>query len=264
MNESLPTPKPLQDRVILVTGSSQDIGKAVALDLALHGATVVLLSRNARRLEAVYDEIVAAGGPEPAAIPMDLLETSDEQFEQLALQIYKELGRLDGIVHRAAHLYALSPLRDQRIEEWMNQFRINTVAPFALTRACLPLLARSPDASVVSSVGETHGLKASPYWGAFSVSKAGLSHLTCRLLPASGTARTCGSTCWCRDRCIRPSARVPILAWPRRNCRRSIRCCRPSATGPGRKVPVAAVKSSNSIPDRVFFAELTSCEPCFC
>ena len=177
MNESLPTSKPLQDRVILVTGSSQGIGKAVALDLALHGATVVLLSRNARRLEAVYDEIVAAGGPEPAAIPMDLLETSDEQFEQLALQIYKELGRLDGIVHCAAHLYALSPLRDQRIEEWMNQFRINTVAPFALTRACLPLLARSPDASVVF-VGETHGLKASPYWGAFSVSKAGLSHLT--------------------------------------------------------------------------------------
>lgn len=48
----------------------------------------------------------------------------------------------------------------------MNQFRINTVAPFALTRACLPLLARSPDASVVF-VGETHGLKASPYWGIF-------------------------------------------------------------------------------------------------
>ena len=134
----------LQDRVILVTGSSQGSGKAVALHLALHGATVVLLSRNARRLEAVYDEIVAAGGPEPAAIPMDLLETSDEQFEQLALQIYKELGRLDGIVHCAALLYALSPLRDQRIEVWMNQFRINTVAPFALTRACLPLLARSP------------------------------------------------------------------------------------------------------------------------
>lgn len=63
---------------------------------------MVLLSRNARRLEAVYDEIVAAGSPEPAAIPMDLTETSDEQFEQLALQIYKELGRLDGIVHCAA------------------------------------------------------------------------------------------------------------------------------------------------------------------
>lgn len=177
MNDYLPQADELKDRVILVTGATQGIGRAVAMDFASRGATIVLLARGARRLEAVYDEIVAAGYPEPAAIPLDLLTTTDEQFEQLALQIYKTVGRLDGIVHCAAHMYALSPLKDQRIEEWMNQFRINTVAPFALTRACLPLLTRSPDAAVVF-VGETHGLKASPYWGAFSVSKSGLSHLT--------------------------------------------------------------------------------------
>ena len=167
----------LAGRVILVTGATQGIGRAVALGAARHGATVVLLARNIKRLEAVYDEIIGAGGPEPAAIPLDLLTASDDDLNAIGFRIHQELGRLDGIVHCASHFYALSPLRDQGIEEWMNQFRINTVAPFALTRACLPLLARSPDASVVF-VGETHGLKASPYWGAFSVSKAGLSHLT--------------------------------------------------------------------------------------
>ena len=59
-------------------------------------------------------------------------------------------------MHCASHFYALSPLVDQRIDEWMNQYRINTVAPFALTRACLPLLKQAADASVVF-VGETHG-----------------------------------------------------------------------------------------------------------
>lgn len=167
----------LAGRVLLVTGATQGIGRETALAAAAHGATVVLLARSVKGLEKVYDAIVEAGGPEPVAIPLDLLTASDDDFNTLAYQIKQAVGRLDGIVHCAAHFYALSPLRDQRIEEWMNQYRINTVAPFALTRACLPLLARSPDASVVF-VGETHGLKASPYWGAFSVSKAGLSHLT--------------------------------------------------------------------------------------
>lgn len=165
----------LAGRVILVTGATQGVGRAVALAAARHDATVVLLARNIKRLEAVYDEIVSAGSPEPAAIPLDLLTASDEDFNAVAFKIHQELGRLDGIVHCASHFYALSPLRDQGIEEWMNQFRINTVAPAALTRACLPLLAQSPDASVLA-VGESHGLHPGPYWGGFAVSHAGLPH----------------------------------------------------------------------------------------
>lgn len=166
----------LAGRVLLVTGATQGIGRETALAAARHGATVVLLARSVKGLEKVYDEIVAAGLPEPLAIPLDLLKASDDEFNTLAFQIKQAVGRLDGIVHCAAHFYALSPLVDQRIDEWMNQYRINTVAPFALTRACLPLLKQAPDASVVF-VGETHGQHPGPFWGAFGASKAGLGYL---------------------------------------------------------------------------------------
>jgi NAD(P)-dependent dehydrogenase (short-subunit alcohol dehydrogenase family) len=178
MHATQDTPLPsdlLAGRTILVTGASQGLGRAVALAAAAHGATVVVLARNIKRLEAVYDDILAAGGPEPAAIPLDLLTASDDDFNAVAVKIHQELGQLDGMVHCASHFYALSPLENQGIDEWMNQFRINTVAPAALTRACLPLLKASADASVVA-VGETHGLHPGPFWGGFAVSHAGLPH----------------------------------------------------------------------------------------
>jgi NAD(P)-dependent dehydrogenase (short-subunit alcohol dehydrogenase family) len=166
----------LAGRVVLVTGATQGIGRETALAAAAHGATVVLLARSVKGLEKVYDDIVAAGGPEPVAIPLDLLKASDDDFNTMAYQIKHAVGRLDGIVHCAAHFYALSPLVDQRIDEWMNQYRINTVAPFALTRACMPLITAAADASVVF-VGETHGQQAGPFWGAFGASKAGVGYL---------------------------------------------------------------------------------------
>lgn len=164
------------DRVLLVTGATQGIGRETALSAARHGATVVLLARSVKGLEKVYDEIVNEGLPEPLAIPLDLLKATDDEFNTLAFQIKQAVGRLDGIVHCASHFYASSPLVDQRIDEWMNQYRINTVAPFALTRACLPLLKAAPDASVVF-VGETHGQHPGAFWGAFGASKAGLNYL---------------------------------------------------------------------------------------
>lgn len=167
----------LSGRVILVTGATQGIGREAALCYARHGATVVLLARSVRRLEAIYDEIVDAGYPEPAAIPLDLYKAADNEYVSLAQQVYDTLGRLDGIVHCACHFYALSPLMNQGIDEWMDQYRVNTVAPFALTRACLPLLIESPDAAVLF-VGETHGEQPGPFWGGFGASKAGLHYLT--------------------------------------------------------------------------------------
>ncbi|MDF0605309.1 SDR family oxidoreductase [Neisseriaceae bacterium TC5R-5] len=167
----------LAGRVILVTGATQGIGREAALTFAAHGAAVVLLARSVKGLEKVYDEVMALGAPEPAAIPLDLLTATETEFNNLAMMVKRELGGLDGIVHCASHFYALSPLENQTIEEWMNQYRINTVAPFALTRACLPLLKAAPDASVLF-VSETHALHPGPFWGGFGASNAGLAYLT--------------------------------------------------------------------------------------
>jgi len=171
-----PTPSLLAARVILVTGAGQGLGRAVALECARHGATVALLGRRQEKLEATYDAIEAAGGPEPALVPLDLAAAGSAEYEALAQLLRKDLKRLDGIAHCASHFVALGPLADQTLETWLTLLRVNLAAPFAITRACLPLLASAPGSSVVFT-GETHGENPAAYWGGFAVSKSGLGPL---------------------------------------------------------------------------------------
>jgi len=171
-----PPPALLDGRVILVTGAGQGLGRAVALACAAHGATVALLGRKLEKLEATYDAITGAGGREPAMIPLDLSSAGSVEFEQLSQLVRRDLGRLDGMAHCAAHFVPLGPLANQTLEQWMALLRVNLAAPFALSRACLPLLAKSADPSIVLA-GETHGVAPRAYWGGFAVSKAALSTL---------------------------------------------------------------------------------------
>lgn len=166
----------LQDRVVLVTGAGRGLGRAVALACAAHGATVALLGRKPEALTETYDAIVAAGGREPAAIPMDLATAGDREFETLAGMLRRDLGRLDALVHCAVHFTPLVPLRDQSLEQCLAHLRVNLAAPFALTRACLPMLEAAPDGAVVFTA-ETHAFRPAAYWGAFAVSKSGLGTL---------------------------------------------------------------------------------------
>ena len=166
----------LAGRVILVTGAGQGLGRAVALACAAHGATVALLGRRQEKLEATYDTIAKAGGPEPALVPLDLAAAASAEYEALAGLVRRDLLRLDGIVHCASHFVPLGPLGEQTLEQWMELLRVNLAAPFALTRACLPLLSAAPDPAVVFT-GETHGAHPRAYWGGFAVAKSGLSTL---------------------------------------------------------------------------------------
>lgn len=166
----------LKDRVILVTGSGQGIGRTAALTFAAHGATVILHGRSIRKLEAVYDEIEKAGQPLPAIFPLDLNKAEDKDFAAMAAGIGEQLGRLDGILHNAAKLDRPQPLEDQSLEQWLQLLRVNLAAPFALTRACLPLLKAAPDASILMT-SETHGHTPAAFWGGFAVAKSGIETL---------------------------------------------------------------------------------------
>jgi len=160
----------LQGRVILVTGAGQGIGRAAALAFATQGATVILAGRKVSKLEEVYDEIEAAGNPQPAIFPLDLAKAGEAECTALAEAIYAQLGRLDGILHNAARFDNLSPLEIQNAEQFNGMLRVNLVTPFLLTKACLPLLKRSPDASIVfTSTTAAHHPAA--FWGAHAISK---------------------------------------------------------------------------------------------
>lgn len=166
----------LRDRVILVTGATRGLGRAAALAFGARGATVVLLGRDDEALEAAYDAIEAAGGPQPAAIPFDLQAAGTRQFDELAHAIESKLGRLDGILHNASHFEKLSPLEQQTVDEWTRTLRVNLVAPAALNQACSRLLRASSEASVIFT-SETHGHAPAAFWGAYGVSKSALEFL---------------------------------------------------------------------------------------
>lgn len=160
----------LKGRIILVTGAGRGIGAEAARTYAAQGATVLLLGKTEKRLNTIYDEIIAAGNPEPVVIPLDLEKASPEAYQELGAMIETEFGHLDGILHNASILGPRTPLEQLAGENFVKVMQINVNAMFMLTSAMIPLLRLSKDASVVftsSSVGR----KGRAYWGAYAVSK---------------------------------------------------------------------------------------------
>lgn len=176
-SEYRPSEELLERRVVLITGASQGIGRALSLACANVGATVVLLGRTVSKLEAVYDEILALNRREPAIYPMDLAGATTADYEELAGRIEDQLGRLDGLVHNAATLGGLSPIEQINPEQWTMVLQTNLTAVFQLTRATLPLLRTSDDASLLFTSAE-QGQAGRAYWGAYAVSKFAIEGLT--------------------------------------------------------------------------------------
>jgi NAD(P)-dependent dehydrogenase (short-subunit alcohol dehydrogenase family) len=167
----------LTDKVILISGATGGFGKAVSMALARHGATVVLLARSLRRVEALYDEIEQAGYPTPAIYPMDLEGANEQDYAELATNIENQLGRLDGMIHCAAMLGTPTLFTQSDADTWYKVHQVNLHAPYLLTRACLPLLSQSAQASLVFMTDDKTGA----YWDAYQVSKQGLAAMA-RLL----------------------------------------------------------------------------------
>jgi NAD(P)-dependent dehydrogenase (short-subunit alcohol dehydrogenase family) len=166
-------PQCLENKVILVTGAGDGIGRAAALSYAQHGATVILLGRTIEKLEAVYDEIEAAGYPQAAIYPVHLRGAAMKDYEELANTIEHEFGRLDGLLHNAGVLGQRRTLAQTTVDSWDEVLHVNLTAPFMMTQALLPMLAAADNASIIftsSSVGR----KGRAFWGAYAVSKFGL------------------------------------------------------------------------------------------
>ncbi|GAB3033920.1 YciK family oxidoreductase [Bowmanella dokdonensis] len=160
----------LKDKVILVTGAGDGIGRAAALSFARAGATLILLGRTVSKLEAVYDEILSEGGAEPAIVPLDLCGATLSHYQQMAQTIQEQFKRLDGVLHNASQLGYLRPFAQIPEKEWQDIMQVNLTSQFYMTQALLPLLLQAPHASVIFTSSGV-GRKGRAYWGSYAVSK---------------------------------------------------------------------------------------------
>jgi NAD(P)-dependent dehydrogenase (short-subunit alcohol dehydrogenase family) len=163
----------LAGRVILITGAGSGLGRALALECARVGASVILCGRTLAKLERVYDEIESLGKPRPAIAALDLAAATAVDYDNLAKTIGSEFGKLDGLVHAAALLGERTPLEQYDVPTWCRVLHVNLTAPFILTQVLLPQLRMSADASVIFvSSGVVKNQR--PFWGAYAVAKSGL------------------------------------------------------------------------------------------
>ncbi|MBW4200257.1 YciK family oxidoreductase [Enterobacter cloacae subsp. cloacae] len=160
----------LQNRIILVTGASDGIGREAALTYAEYGASVILIGRNEEKLKGVAQEIEAAGGTSARWYTLDLLTCTPATCQELAQWISTHYPRLDGVLHNAGLLGEVRPMDEQDPEIWQQVMQVNINGTFFLTQALLPLLLNSDSGSLVftsSSVGR----EGRANWGAYAVSK---------------------------------------------------------------------------------------------
>lgn len=160
----------LDSKVILVTGAGDGIGRQAALSYAAQGATVILLGKTVSKLEAVYDEIINAGHPEPAIIPLDLKGATEQHYIDMSDTIKQQCQRLDGVLHNAAMLSVLSPFEQIEQSSFDDVMKVNVTAAFMMTKALLPLLKKSEHSSIVFTSSGV-GRKGRAYWGAYAISK---------------------------------------------------------------------------------------------
>ena len=160
----------LNDKVIMITGASDGIGKVCAKTFADYGATVICLGRSQEKLEALYDEIEEKHPGKVIIHPMDFATAQAEDYKVLAESLNEQFPALDGLLHNAALLGARSPIEYYPESDWEALMKVNVNATFMLTRVLLPALQSANNGRILftsSSVGR----KGRAYWGAYAVSK---------------------------------------------------------------------------------------------
>ncbi|MFN3862816.1 MAG: SDR family NAD(P)-dependent oxidoreductase [Erythrobacter sp.] len=167
------TIKPLSGRLALVTGASRGIGAATAKSLAAAGAHVILVARKVKALEAVEDEIHAAGGTSTIA-PLDL--TEPDAVMRLATAIAGRWEKLDILLLSAAYLPELTPVAQIDPKQFNQALLTNLVATQALIAAFDAMLRKAEAGRVI---GLTSSLGSAPraYWGAYGATKAAFENL---------------------------------------------------------------------------------------
>jgi len=202
MHNKAPTMFDLTGRVAIVTGGAKGIGKGIAENLALAGATVVVADRDTDENIACAKQIKEAGG-HSKAITCDM--SNEAEITALVESTISSFSQLDIVVNNAA-IYPMSPIADMATEMWDEVIRINLRGAFLLTRAAIPALKRSGTNGRLINISSIDTWKSYIGMGHYDASKGGIEAFTrsCALeladfgitanVIAPGAVKTPGST----------------------------------------------------------------------
>ena len=166
----------LSGRTALVTGSTAGLGVGIAHALARAGAFVIVTGRDKTRGDAVVADIRSAGG-DAAFARADLSGEGDEVRRLAACATELAGGRLDILVNNAAQLLMPDPTANVSADVLRDAFSVNVFAPFLLTAAIAPQMARDGGGAVVN-IGSIAGLRGASGSAVYSANKAAIHSLT--------------------------------------------------------------------------------------
>ena len=158
----------LQNKLILITGATDGIGKALAHACATHGASLMLLAKNENKLAALVEELEQTGNQAHQSYSLDLAKAGELDYMQFAQFLSAREQPIDSLVLNAGVIEALQSLRNYPFDTWLRTITVNQHAPFMLCRCCIPILEQSPDPSIVFSDHESN----KAYWGAYAIAKS--------------------------------------------------------------------------------------------
>ena len=161
----------LSNRIIVVTGAGDGIGRAAAKSYAAHGATVILMGRTQTKLESCYDEIVHSGHPEPVIAVMDFASANEGDYINLRDRLAEAFGHIDGILVNASLLGERKPLEQTSSKSWNELMQVNVTAAFLLVKNLLVLCKQSPNDASIILTSSSVGRQGRAYWGAYAISK---------------------------------------------------------------------------------------------
>jgi len=164
----------LKGKVAIVTGAGRGLGRASAIAMARAGADLLIVSRTPRELQETAAMIIDGGG---TVVTLEADLANPEDISRTVETAAETFGGIDILMNNAAIIGPMKPCHEITEEEWRYALAVDLTAPILLSRAVVPLMIRQGGGKIINVTSGLGEVALSPF-GAYSVAKAGLNHLT--------------------------------------------------------------------------------------